>query len=480
MNATLRRATAAVAAMTLGVLPGICSGQAPSPLTEDEVLTASGTHFPAILESLAERRSVEGRMMEAEGAFDLVFSADGYSRASGFYDGTVVAGKAERRLRKLGASVYSGYRLSDGDFPIYEDEYYTNSGGELTVGVLFSLLRDREIDRERFGIVDADLALREADQDLLLTRIGVQRRALVAYWAWVTEGRKLAVYDDLVRIAEDRESGLEQQVRRGARAEIFLVENRQNLTRRRTLATAAARDFRRSANALSFFLRGADGAPVLPAEERLPPAPPLAETDIESALPPADPGRALVMRPELMKLRATIQRVRNRVALAENDLKPRLDLDVGLDHDFGGIAEGGPSRDGTDTKIGLKFSLPLERRRARGRLMSAEAELAALRQEQRRREDEIEIEVRSILINLDGATDLLALAQEQVSQAERMRDAEQRRFESGASDFFLVNLREETAANARIEFHEARFERERALANYYAATVDTERLEIAD
>ncbi len=464
-------------ALLLTMTGSATAQEAPTPLTADEVMAASAVHFPSILASLAERRAAEGRALEAEGAFDLVFSADGVSRASGFYEGaTVVSGKAERRLRSMGASVYSGYRLSDGNFPLYEDEYFTNSGGELTVGVLFSLLRDREIDAERFGVSDAALALREADQELTLVRIGVQRRALVAYWKWVTEGRKLGVYTDLVRIAEDREDGLEQQVRRGARAEIFLTENLQNLTRRRTLATAAERDFRRAANELSYYYRNADGQPVLPSADRLPPLPNPETVLAPPALPDGSVNEALLRRPELLKIRATIERIRNRILLAENDLKPRLDLNLGVDHDFGGVAEGGPSRDGTDTKIGLSFSIPLERRQARGKIATAEAQLDALRQRQRRTQDEIEIEVRNILINLDVANELLRLAVQQVSQAERMRDAERRRFDSGASDFFLVNLREETAANARILYHQARLEREKAMADYSAATVDIERL----
>ena len=67
---------------------------------------------------------------KAEGAFDLVFEADGFSRVDGFYDGNVIAGTARQPLRGLGAELYSGYQLSNGTFPIYEDQYYTNTGGK--------------------------------------------------------------------------------------------------------------------------------------------------------------------------------------------------------------------------------------------------------------------------------------------------------------------------------------------------------------
>jgi len=449
----------------------------PASLTADDVLRASARHFPAILESLARRRAAEGEALEALGEFDLVFGADNFNRVSGFYEGSsVITGTTRQRLRSFGSSVYAGYSLSDGDLPVYEDEYFTNSGGELTVGVLFSLLRDRTIDEERFGLRDTELAVREADQDVLFTQIGVQQRALIAYWRWVTEGRKLNVYRGLLQLALDRESGLEQQVRRGARAPIFLTENRQNLVRRQALVTAAERDFRRASNSLSFFLRDANGEPETPAPGRVPPLESLDQPLKPAAVAPPGMSDALLRRPELLRLRATIERVRNRIALAENALKPRLDFNVEVDHDFGGIAEGGVSRDGTDTKVGFTFSIPLQQRTGRGQVYAAEAELNALRQEQRQTQDEIEIEVNNILVALDGAEALLDLARNQVGLAEQMRDAEQRRFESGASDFFLVNIREETAADARVQFHEARLEREVALADYHAATVDLQKL----
>jgi outer membrane protein TolC len=169
-----------------------------------------------------------------------------------------------------------------------------------------------------------------------------------------------------------------------------------------------------------------------------------------------------------------------KIAAAENELQPRLDLSVELAEGFGSIGEGGVSRDGTDAVVGFTFSVPLERRQARGRIAQAEAELESLRQEQRRLEDQVEIELRNILLELDVAQQLMRLAQQDVELSETMRRAELRRFEQGASDFFLVNIREETAANARIGYFEALQRTRVARANYDAATVNLERLGIRD
>jgi outer membrane protein TolC len=169
-----------------------------------------------------------------------------------------------------------------------------------------------------------------------------------------------------------------------------------------------------------------------------------------------------------------------KLALSENELKPRLDLSLELAEGFGSLGEGGASRDGTDTVVGFTFSVPLERRQAKGRITQARAELESLRQEQRRLEDRVEIELRNILLELDIAEQLMRLAEQDVDLSETMRLAEIRRFEQGASDFFLVNIREETAANARIGYFTALQRTQVARANYDAATVNLARLGIDD
>lgn len=448
------------------------------PLLPAEVLAASERHFPKILASLAELRGAAGRVLEAEGAFDLVFDVDGRSRLDGFYDGDVVQGTARQRLPNLGAELYGGYQLSNGTFPIYEDEYFTNTGGTVKVGALFNLLRNRALDEERMRVQDARIQRGAAELDVLLTKIGVQQRALIAYWRWVALGRQVNVYADLLRIATERQVGLIEQVRRGAVAQIFLTENQQNIARRQVLVTASRRDLMKAGNALSFYFRNADGRPRVPGISRLPSPKQLGNPDAPTVLPEIAAENAMQRRPELDLLRATMAQVENDIALAENELKPRLDLGVEFAQGLGSIAEGGPSRDSTDAIIALRFSVPLQQRSARGRLAAAQAELQATRYEQQLREDQIELEVRNILLELAFARQLQLLAEVGVQQSDIMRESELRRFQSGASDFFLVNVREETAASARVTLLDAELETRVARANYDAAIVDLERLGI--
>lgn len=448
----------------------------PDVLTAEAVMLSAREQFPQVLQALANVEGARGRAQASLGAFDLVFKADGFARTSGFYDGLSLGAKATQPIAPWGAEVYSGYKISNGTFPIYEDVNFTNTGGTPQLGVLFSLLKDRTIDDRRFGIIDAELAVRQSELELLLTRVGVQQRALAAYWQWVVAGRQLQVFEELLRLALTREVGLERQVERGARARIFLTENQQNITRRRILVTTAQQEYELAANGLSFYWRDENGAPRHPTLKQLPSEVPTAELEHLNEIGIASSRAAVAVRPELRALRVSAERARRRIELKQNDLKPTLDLTLERQRGFGAIAEGGRSRDTVDTVIGLTFDVPLQRRRARGELSAEQARLQAIDEEARLVEDQIELEISNLLVRLNVARDLLDLALQDVSLSDAMREAEVKRFENGASDFFLVNLREETAFNARVRYLQAAFDLRLARVIYDAATVDLPRL----
>lgn len=474
----MKRLIGAVLLMSLSLaasLPASAAAQdeagAPGPLLPEEVAATAARAYPDVVAALAGVDAAAGKLTASRGAFDTIFSVDGRSRATGFWTGDVVEAKAERYIGPGGTKLYGGYKLSDGTFPIYEDEYFTNESGELKVGILFSLLRDRLIDERRFGVRDAGLALRQAELELMLTRIGVQRKALLAYYDWVEAGQELGILEDLLALAETRQTAFERQVERGARAAIFLTENAQNLTRRRALVESARRDLALAANTLSLYYRDAFGEPIVPSPERLPDTVPLPPAIGTSDLP-----AILAARPDLALLRAAAERATGRLALAENALRPRLDLGVEAGQDFGPIAEGGFSRDQGDVVLGVQFEMPLANRGARGRVRKAEAEIEALRADQRLARDQISTQLRDVLISLETAERLAALAETEAQQAETMRAAEARRFAEGASDFFLVNLREEALADARIRLALSILSLNAARTTYDAAVMDLDRL----
>lgn len=442
-------------------------------LTLDEVLASSARHAPQILEAVARENQADARMLSAQGLYDLVFDGEVRWRALGYYDNATLDARATRPFTGNGGAAYGGYRLSSGPFPSYDGKAMTNGLGEVRVGVVFSLLRDSLIDERRGRVqiagLDTDLATLERE----MVAVGVQRRAIEAYQQWVAAGQRLRIYRDLLDLASARQSSLERQVAAGARQAILVTENRQNIVRRRALLVRAEQDLTLAATSLSLFARDATGQPRVPGVADLPAAlprlaPPAALAEGES--------EAIRARPDMQMLVARLAQAATRSALAQNDLRPRLDLNAEASQDFGA---GGPTayvRRPAEAVVGLRFSLPLERRAARGKLAEAAAEADAMQHRQRLLEQQLATEIANLKTQVGGADSLARLAGEEAELAARMAEAERRRFQLGASDFLLVNLREESAADARLRQIDAEYRVSASRAELAAALVDKRQL----
>jgi outer membrane protein TolC len=436
------------------------------PLELADVLAAARRNAPLLVEAEAQARIARARRLAADGAFDSTVDVSAETRLSGTYDGRYVDGRYVQPFSNRGGYAYGGYRLSDGSFPIYEDERFTNQLGEVRLGALFALWRDRAIDERRLARTQADAAITLAETEALIVAIGVQRRALEAHAVWVAAGLRLAAYRDLLAVAREREDGLQRQAREGAVPTILVTENRQAVLRREALVADSERGLEVAAARLSQFWRDADGEPRLPPAARLP-----ARIEVVPAAP-LPPGRQLPDRPDIAAVDTRIAQARERLAQDRNALLPRLDLKVEASQDIGPIGEGGPSRSGTETKVGLSFSVPLQRRAAQGKLAETEASIAVLEAQRRRIAEDIGVQLQAVSTDVTAAARLLSLVENEAREAEVLAQAERRRMQLGSSDLLRVALREEAAADARVRQVDAALRRALAHAELAAATAD--------
>jgi outer membrane protein TolC len=413
---------------------------------------------------MARSRAADARTLAAQGLFDMVFDAEVQARPLGYYDNALADVKLTRPLATNGGQVYGGYRVSAGRFATYDGKSVTNGLGEVRAGAVFSLLRDRYVDERRTKLAQAQADAEIAGLDQAMVAIGVQRRAADAYQQWVAAGLRMRTYRDLLALARERQASIERQVQLGARPAVLAVENRQNIVRREALLVRSEQDLAVAAQALSLFWRDDLGQPIVATADDLP-------ASFPDGVAPrlADTATVLANRPDLQILMNRAEQARLRGDLAGNDLLPKLDVRVEASKDFG---SGSYTRVPGEVLFGVRLSMPLEQRAARGRMAEAQADADALSHRLRLAEQQITADLASLRVQVSGAERLAVLAGDEAQLARRMAEAERRRFALGASDFLPVNLREEAAADAQLRQIDAQYRHAAARAELAASLMD--------
>lgn len=445
------------------------------PLTVEEVRESATAFFPLIQAFRMEDEARLAQRQSKAGAFDTRLSLDGDVRPLGFYENWSGGGALEQPTELWGSRFSLRYRSSDGDFPSYDGGRVTDSSGEVAVGVEIPLLRGGLIDQRRASLRGAEIKRESFTPELELELIRVVRAATLAYWDWVATGRIVEVVEDLLEVAEERQSQIARRVEEGSEARINLRDNLRLVVERRSRLRGAQRDFRQATLMLSLFLRtpagerrivDASNIPQAFPEERL-----LNPVTVEQEL-----ERARSEHPRLRKLALERERLMLDLKLARNQVLPKLNMGLEGSRDFGGSRAGidetgeisGDSRSATEVKMKMKFELPVQMREARGRLGVARIRLGQLDRRIHFAEGEIETEALFALEALEAAYAQTIFARENLSLASFLREAEARKLQAGLSNLIDLNIRENQAASAAESLVKAQQDYFRALAEYRA------------
>jgi len=438
-------------------------------LWEDVEAGLLGTYPPLLIAEL-ERAIAEGRLREARSIFDLDLFAKAGGTADGFYEYTTTEAGLEQFTGLWGSTIYGGYRLTTGEeLP----DYYRNrtfEDGEVALGLRIPLLKGGPIDPLRAELERTEIEFEAVPPFIARQRLDVVRAANVAYHTWVAAGRRLQLARDLLQLAIDRTVGLEAQVESGLRADIDLVDNQQLVVSREIEVVEAERAFRAAAVALSLFLFGTDTAagPLIPGEDRLPPAlliPQIPTPDLEAGL-----ARASLFRPELAVLALDVAREEVGRRLANAAALPTLDARLEATRDFGAELYGDLARD--ELTAAVEFKLPIQRRAETGKQLQAETKLEAARTKLRFGREKVSADVRKAAADLDAALQQVGRAEVASGLAEELRAAEAERFAAGASDLLALQLREQAAFDAVVKLVDTRLKLLISLADWRAAIAD--------
>jgi outer membrane protein TolC len=413
-------------------------------LTQDDILKTTAQFYPEILGALQKIKASKAQINRAEGAFDTVISQDLYTRPDGFYDGNYLNTQIEQPIPEWNAKFYSGYRIADGTFPIYENYWETDNSGEYYIGAKISLLRDRIINKKTTAISVSELGVIEEKTKLVLQQLNIQKNAIQKYWAWVTAGHQYKVYQDLLELAQMRQKNIEQQVSHGNLAAVYLQENEQYILKRKADLNMAQAVMAMTAQDLSLYYRNQNGHPIEPNDAMLPKKMP----DILDNIIIYKTLNNVSNHPVFKILDTQKTILTQKKLLSENDLLPYLDFNVKAAQDLG---SGSKTRDEGELQLYLNMTLPLQRTVAKSDKTIIDAKLTELNYKEQMQLDKLRLMVKNLLTNMNNQKQYLQVTAREYELATQMSKIEEDRFKSGISDFFTLNKREEDMMKIRLQ-----------------------------
>lgn len=449
--------------MTWSLLLLLAAAEAPPPLTLAEVLEATRALAPQLLAARADVEAAEGDALAADGAFDPAWR----TRVTG----VPVSGYPQLRLDSVieaptpfwGASLFGGYRLGTGKLQSYYGERETWTGGELRAGVSVPVLRNGPIDRRRATQARAELGRSLAGLSRRQQQLELERQATVKYWDWVAAGRRREIARSLLELARGRDGQLDTRAKAGDVARFDRQDNQRALVQREGFVVQAQRGVEQVAFELSLFLRDGEGAPVLPADARLPP---MLEAPAAPAAQAGDAAEAVAARrPDVLRLRDQRRQAALELELANNQLLPALDLGATVSKDLGAAPRPEAAALGpTELELTVVLDVPILYRGPLGRVQSARANLARLDAQLRLANERVKLELDDAWSALRAAAERLTLARRELEVAEQLERSERIRFELGEGSLLFVNLREQATVEARLREVDALVDGHRALA----------------
>lgn len=443
------------------------AASAPRVLLADEILGSVTNLYPPLLAALIERDIAAGRLRGAQGSFDFQVFSKLFGTPAGYYESVTSDTGFEQFTGIWGSTIFGGYRLTRGDLLPDYDKDRTERSGEGRLGLRIPLLRDGSIDRRRAAISKAMLDQELANPVIQRQQLDFIRAATVAYYNWVGAGLRLRLAEEVLRIARERTQALTNQTASGLLPKIVLTDNERLVVARSIGVVQARRRFEAAAIALSLFYRGADEQPTMATRDRLPLNFPERRL-LEPGMPPLELELALLRRPEIRRLKLTIEKTEVDLKLARNQQMPNLDAGVMVTENFGDK----PYKDRAQTELeaGIEFKMPLQRREAKGRIADFEGQIQQLKNQERFARDRIRNEIQDARSAMFAAVDQIEQATLNVTLARELQAAENERFAKGATDLLALQIREQTAFESELAAVEASLEYFRALADFDAAT----------
>ncbi|MCU0398946.1 MAG: TolC family protein [Cyclobacteriaceae bacterium] len=338
-------------------------------------------------------------------------------------------------------------------------------------GVSLPLGKGLITDERRIALKQAELfqQMTEAEQIKMINKLLLE--AAKDYWGWYNAYYHYRLLNRGAAVAFEIFRRTKINAEQGEAAVIDTIQAKITWQQRIIEQQEALLDFQNTGIVLSTYLWDSLGNPLA----LLPNLAPILEKDMlsmsaEELNALAEQARA--NHPELRKLSVKLMQLENERRLANEFLKPRLDLNYNFinqpfDPNFNTNLNWGE-----DYKFGLDFSFPVLIRKERAKLAQTRLKISGTEYERNLTERQIINEINTAYNALTNTAAILVNLSDMVNNYERLLFAELLNFENGESDLFKINVQQEKLIQSQTKLVKllSDYEKQKAML-YWAAGV---------
>lgn len=402
----------------------------------DSILNEVEKNYPKILMQREKVNASMGKVQKSRGAFDVTLTADYKNYMEGYYDAELSEVALNKPIGFSNSQISIGHKKGTGIIPVYSQEYATDSEGEFFLRFNISLNRYREIDNRRFNLWVAKNNLTIEKLKTSLRLIDAKININKVYWSWFYYYQKKNIYEDLLKLNQERFSAIKKRVAQNDLAKIYLTESELYILKFQNELVAINAELDQYYAKLKVYYPKLESQmkPVSSIEENL-------NYDQRKY----DPSKALVIRPEIKIIDLLKGNNEFDIKLAEQKNKAKIDF----------IAERYEAQNGRspyldETVIGIKLDIPIERDLGNGDIARAKSENKILMAQKELIKREIIAQITNLNTRIESDIESFKITKKEVRNAKKLQSAEWIKFKSGASDFFLINTRDVNYAKAKL------------------------------
>jgi outer membrane protein TolC len=407
-------------------------------ISEHDIIKSVIHHFPLIEEAELKYKSAKEDVTTSEGAFDHKITFKSRNRIEDKYDNQYFETSIERQTPFGGLGLITGLRQGRGNFPFYDGKYFTSGAGELFAGLTMPLLRDFQTDEYRTELQISKYKLKAQKAELEIKLNVYIHKALSLYYKHLFNNQKIKIRKEILEIAEQRQQMLEKKFKAGDIENLKVIDNQRSVDKRKDELLKTEIEWIDSKTQLEIFLKDQSGNQISLTKDLLP---------VDDIKPVNKEVINLSDLPQISVIDQEIKAINAKKELYEQSKLPGLKLELL------GSRELSANRpyDQEALQIGIKFDIPLENRKARGASLSSEYKFLALKKQR----DYLEQNLQQQYTYSHEATKLSQTRWEIVSseyqKTLKLSQAEKTKWDQGASDLYIVNLREQDTADSEIK-----------------------------